>query len=264
MIVKKTPSSLWTLPFPDLVSLLREALVKGLEEAPGRNCTIFFRADDIAVPGAMFAAMIRTFQTYHIPLCPALVPTWLSTTRWNKIMELCGSTPALWAWHQHGWRHVNHETQGKNQEFGPGYPEEKKRNDLRRGMSRIRELAGDSFIPVFTPPWNRMDETTMDILTELGFRGISRSENARPAAPAHLPDLQVNVDLHTRKEPLAHECLHNLLNELTRAVATGRCGVMLHHQRMNRTAVNGLETLLKLVAGTPGLKPVHFGDLLEQ
>lgn len=264
MIVKKTPSSLWKVRNPDFAPLLREALAKGLDRAPNRKCTIFFRADDIAVPGNMFADMISLFQKHHMPLCPALVPTWLSATRWAGLMELCGSTPELWAWHQHGWRHVNHETEGKNQEFGPGYPEEKKRNDLSRGMARIMELAGEKFVPVFTPPWNRMDTVAMDILGELGFRGISRSRNAKPAAPESLPDFQVNVDLHTRKEPNAQDSMLNLLDEVTESVSTGMCGMMLHHQRMNRTALEGLDVLLGVVAETRELEAVHFGGLLEK
>lgn len=263
MIVKKTPSSLWTAPFPDLGHHLRQAVAKGLDQAPGRKCTVFFRADDIAVPGSMFASMIDTFRKHRMPLSPALVPTWLSATRWEGLMKICGSTPELWAWHQHGWRHVNHESRGKNQEFGPGYPADRKRSDLSRGMARIRELAGKSFVPVFTPPWNRMDEETMDILTELGFRGISRSRNAKPAAPVDLPDFQVSVDLHTRKEPGPHDSTLNLLDEVTESVATGMCGIMLHHQRMNRAALEGLDILLGIIADTKALEPVHFGHLLK-
>ena len=65
--------------------------------------------------------------------------------------------------HQHGYDHTNHETEGKKQEFGPARPADAHRRDIQTGRDRLRDLLGDAFDPIFTPPWNpsiRLDGET--------------------------------------------------------------------------------------------------------
>jgi len=97
---------------------------------------------------------------------------------------------------------------------------------------------GDDFQPIFTPPWNRFDNETGEALLELGYRAVSRSngEQKKVPLPNGLPDVPINVDLHTRSEVDPVEGLTALLEEFGEAVESGRVGVMLHHQRMNEAA----------------------------
>jgi hypothetical protein len=76
-----------------------------------------------------------------------------------------------------------------------------------------------------------------------------------------LPDYQVNVDLHTRKEIAPHRALENLLTELEQGIGSGLCGIMIHHQRMNGPALLLLDILLDRIRRCANLTPVHFGDL---
>jgi hypothetical protein len=209
-----------------------------------QNVTVFFRADDIGVPGRSFQRLIQIFQQHGTPLGLAVVPTWLTPARWERLQTLTRDGTGLWCWHQHGWRHCNHEAAGKKQEFGPARPPERVSTDLRRGRERLEELMGPAFYPAFTPPWNRCSAEALTMLQQSGYHAVSRSAGSLPAAPSGLPDLAVNVDLHTRKEPGADLGWQGLQADLQAAIATGRCGIMLHHQRMNETAAAFLDALL--------------------
>lgn len=241
-------SALWTESLPGGV---RQKIRASLENAGsgGQPPRVFFRADDIAVADERFSRLMRLFAARRMPLCLALVPGWLDSAGWKKMQEY-GPAGRLWCWHQHGWNHTNHEPEGKKCEFGESRDRAAIHADLRRGRDHLRRLLGDLFLPVFTPPWNRCSITTLEALAELGFHAVSRFNNARPSAFGIIPDLAVNVDLHTRKEADFRQGWQLLLEELTAAARSGCIGFMLHHQRMNDAAFDFLDILLAELAFT--------------
>lgn len=246
MIVKTTVSSCWLAP-PEQITAAAEQVVAILLGAP--DVTVFFRADDIGVPGDKCREMMEAFRAHAIPLHMAVTPAWLSESRWSILKEWAG-TGDVFIWHQHGWRHQTHQLSGKKGEFGSDRPLAAKRSDLEKGKSKLEELMGHDFQPIFTPPWNRIDGETGEVLAELGFIAVSRwqGENKKVRLPGGLPDIPVNVDLHTRTETDPAESLSALVEQFQGATATGRVGVMLHHQRMNESAFSFLESLLKGIA----------------
>ncbi len=242
--------------------LLHAAINRGLGKG-NAEARIFFRADDIGVPGTQFSELIALFQKHQLPLCLAVVPSWLSRNRFDSLSGLTGTPDSSqWCWHQHGWLHKNHERQGKKQEFGPARDATAQVSDLSKGRDRLQQVMGQTFAPYFTPPWNRCSMATMEGLVNLDFHALSRSWNAKPQSPEKLPDLQVNVDLHTRKESDPAHSLDMLLVELEEGICSGRAGIMLHHQRMNAVAGAFLDLLLKAVLSFPKLHPVRFQELL--
>ena len=253
-------SSLYKKLPQDTEQQLRHAIERGLENGQG-EAEIFFRADDIGVPGKQFSQLIQLFLDHHLPLCLAVVPTWLTTERFQILQKVTGKDSSQWCWHQHGWLHRNHESSGKKQEFGPGRPPEKQLEDLNKGKERLFNIMGDSFAPFFTPPWNRCSLETLQGLQDLNFLAVSRSLRAQPVSPPDLPDLQVNIDLHTRKESDPEISLKTLLKELEQGIAKGRGGIMIHHQRMNQTAFAFLALLLTIIASRPQLHPVRFQEI---
>ena len=253
-------SSLYKKLPQDTEQQLRHAIERGLENGQG-EAEIFFRADDIGVPGKQFSQLIQLFLDHHLPLCLAVVPTWLTTERFQILQKVTGKDSSQWCWHQHGWLHRNHESSGKKQEFGPGRPPEKQLEDLNKGKERLFNIMGDSFAPFFTPPWNRCSLETLQGLQELNFSAVSRSHGAKPLPPPGLPDLQVNIDLHTRKEVDPEISLKSFLEELEQGIAAGSGGIMIHHQRMNRAAFDFLALLLAIIASRPELHPVRFQEM---
>ena len=257
-----TVSTLWRFLPLDLASRMDRCLSAALEKIDSKDPGyVFFRADDVAVPGANFIRLMDLFTRYQVPLCLAVVPTWLTQVRWQHLKSIGQKAPSLWCWHQHGWRHVNHESEGKKQEFGPTRPGLKIRADLIRGKYHLQTLMGESFSPVFTPPWNRCDQNTLGLLKELNYQAVSRSKKSVPPSPDGLPDFAVTVDLHTRKE--GHPLLgwEGLFSELGSALSQNLCGIMIHHQRMNEAAFVFLERFIQALIKQRHLRLVHFIDL---
>lgn len=261
MIVRRDSCMLWHDVPADVRARVERAVDRGLSGAPAGQARLFFRADDIGVPGCRFSAMMEIFREKRMPLCLAVVPAWLTASRWASLRECAQGAEELFCWHQHGWRHVNHQREGKKGEFGTDRTDAELRSDLTRGGDRLAELIGDSLFPAFTPPWNRLDPRAREILRDNGCRCLSTSRGRKYSPPQELPDFPVDADLHTRKDPDPETAWRGVLDELTRGIATGCCGVMLHHQRMDATALHFLGLLLDITSSRSGITPVHFGDL---
>ncbi len=220
--MKYNPSSIWVRLPSDIVSRTTRCVASGIERKTVRgDVVVFFRADDIAAPGNQFSKLLALFGRHRMPLCLAVVPAWLTKQRWLALQKSATDNSALWCWHQHGWRHINHEAEGKKQEFGPTRIPTELEFDIGRGRQRLENLLGQYFFPVFTPPWNRCDERALDVLKKMDYAAVSRSRGSKPASPAGLPSIDVNVDLHTRKERNPSAGWQKLFDELQQAIESG-------------------------------------------
>ena len=119
------------------------------------------------------------------------------------------------------------------------------------------------FYPMFTPPWNRCSAEALALLNHLGYLAVSRYQGARPASSESLPDITVNVDLHTRRETRAEDGWQNLFEELRAALFNRFCGIMIHHQRMNDAAFAFLDLLLDRLVRTDGCQIVAMPAIVE-
>ncbi len=262
--MRYTVSKVWHHPRKDQDHAIEDCLRAALDQAPGEKIIpVFFRADDVAVPGRQFRDLIQVFSRHRVPLSMAVVPTWLTPARWQAIQALCQADSKLWCFYQHGWRHMNHEKEGKKQEFGPARTLQDIESDLVRGRDRLASLMGPTFYPAFTPPWNRCTKQTMDVLKESDIGIISRSKGASPAPPKGMKDFQVNVDLHTRKDTTATLGWQYLLDEITYAITDRFCGIMIHHQRMNTHAIAFLDSLLEQMRVMDRFHFFHLKDFAE-
>ena len=256
----RIPSPLYRKFPANSSAMLKKSIERGLNTCQSDSAEIFFRADDIGVMSDSFIRLIKLFELHRIPLNLAVVPAWISEARWSAISNACDVSSALWCWHQHGWRHRNHQAEGKKGEFGSQRKDYEIKADILKGMERLQTLLGSNFSPFFTPPWNRCSEQTLTILESSGFRAVSRDSGAKPASLL-LPDFPVNTDLHTRREKNPDDSLKNLASEFESGIRSGRLGIMIHHQRMNESAFTLLDELLQMVAGNDVLIPVTFKDL---
>jgi len=256
-------ASIWRSVPADVAPVLERTLAEACGQAGAKaTVPVFFRADDVAIPGKQFVRLIELFTLHRMPLCLAVVPAWLSRLRWRECRKMAADIPELCCWHQHGWRHANHEQWGKKQEFGPARPLSAITTDIARGGRRLRSLLDKDFYPVFTPPWNRCSLETLQTLAATGYRAVSRIRGSFPLSPEGFPDFQVNVDLHTRRELKPAVGWRRLMTDFKQAITGGRCGVMIHHRLMNDAAFDFLELLLKKIAAQKGLQPAHFKELI--
>ena len=256
-------SSLWIDPPSDLAAKVQHCIDTVLYKSrKKRPVYVLFRADDIAVPCKKFSRLMELFERYHVPLSLAVVPAWLTAPRWEYLKRSGQKNSSLWCWHQHGWRHVNHEREGKKQEFGQSRTLFQIRADLVRGRRRLENLMGDAFYSIFTPPWNRCDANTLKLIKELGYYAVSRSQDSLPLPPEGLADFSINVDLHTRKEADPAEGMNCLFRELENSISSGDSGIMIHHNRMNDAAFSFLELLFQVLTRHKGIQLVHLKDLV--
>ena len=156
--------------------------------------------------------------------------------------------PQLLAFHQHGWTHLNHESEGRKCEFGPSRPKEQQYADLSQGRKNIEDLL-DCAVEIFTPPWNRCTVTTTECLAELGFRVLSRDATAAPLALPGLAELPVHVDWFAKRKG-ARISQQQLGQQIAAAsVERRRVGIMLHHAVMDDDEMVPLAQLLALLSG---------------
>lgn len=248
-------SALWNTVPANIQAMLAHAIHAGVE-AYVRNTPssdepprVYFRADDIALPSPTCKNMLTTFAEHDTPLALAVVPSWMTQEHKESLISTAPEKQSLWCWHQHGWAHCNNAVSGKKCEFGSDRSLAECSGDLLQGYERMQELFGNKFYPLFTPPWNRISEENIHVLKDIGFKAISSVATAPQQTV--LQDIPMHVDLHTRKETSAAKGWNNLFDELTAAIATGSCGIMLHHERMNENAEHFLQRLLITLKSYP-------------
>jgi hypothetical protein len=72
----------------------------------------------------------------------------------------------------HGWAHTNTAAAGqKKSEFR--VPRADAVADATRGLARMQALFGAQMIPMFVPPWNRIDPSVVSALKPIGFAALS-------------------------------------------------------------------------------------------
>ncbi len=256
-----TPATLYTDSIKDLNGYTAY-LLETAAEAAGRPIQFFFRADDIGIPSGNFSRMTGLFQTYELPLCLAIVPSWLTKNRLTALRNLIGKSNPLFCLHQHGWLHRNYEKQGKKQEFGPARKKSEIKASLEAGRNRLQNLLEEDFSPCFTPPWNRCSLEALESLNELHFKVVSGSSGTPFPPVPPLQNIPINIDLHTGKEHNQESAFCALTRQFQQAGAAGQLGIMLHHQRMNAHAFDFLEALLKQIARSSQFNGVHFDHMV--
>jgi hypothetical protein len=251
-------SAIWKIHWPDPAAWVEEVLDQAARRSTG-PCRVYFRADDVGRPSEAYTEMIRVFHEHETPLNLAVVPDWLTEKNWEAIQKPGGGRDDLWVWHQHGFAHRNHQTTGKKSEFGDQRPKADKERDLAAGRDRLRKLLGGRFYPVFTPPWNRCDRETLELLLRFEYYAVStRSGRGRP--PEIIPEINVHIDLHTRKAPEAEADAVRLRREMIESLSRDRCGFMLHHERMNEAARRFVNALLPLLKRDRRMEVVSFTE----
>jgi hypothetical protein len=186
-------------------------------------------------------------EEIHIDL--AVIPVDLDAELAATLCERASS--GLVHLHQHGFRHVNHEPNGRKYEFGPSRSHDEQLADIAQGRALIGGQLHPYVDPIFTPPWNRCTDQTAAALVNLGFQILSRDHTARPFGLAELDEVPVTVDWFAtgKSEPWAREHIAEQLCK--RILGGGPVGVMLHHAITTDEHLVLVEQLLSLVADHP-------------
>lgn len=221
-------------------------------EAQPRTINLFFRDDDVDEDEDSLHRLLEVFLHHDVPINLAVIPGLLSDSAIDLLRGLWSDLPERFDLNQHGWRHINHEREGRKCEFGPSRNFEEQLADIKRGKQVLEAAFGDGFSPVFVPPWNRCTADTLRALDHLGFQALSQIRN--PQSAIHNPqsitghsfrELPVTLDLYNWKGGVRMKKAPELIDELVlQLLNLDTVGVMLHHKVMDDAAFYLLASLL--------------------
>lgn len=229
-------------------------------DAVDKPVTFFFRDDDAGWADERLFELMGLLEERRLPIDLATIPCALSEPLADELRARQAAGRGRVGLHQHGFAHVNHEPEGRKQEFGPARSADEQREDIATGRRDLERLLGGCLDPVFTPPWNRCTPVTGRCLAELGFRVLSREHRAEPLAVEGLAEVPVSVDWFAKRKgvPLDRAAVGEQL--AARTEGDGPVGVMFHHAAMDAAEMAAATDLLDLLAAHANCR---FASILE-
>ena len=231
--------------------------------AEGLHLPIWWRDDDAIAPTPALDRLAALAEDLSLPVHIAVIP---------KHAE-----PALAAYSKdrplirplvHGWQHISHAPDGaKKVEFG--HPRPDAAHEVAQALNRMQQLFGDDLLPIFVPPWNRLDDGLLPVLADAGYVGVSTylPRNNRIAAPG-LVQINTHIDpidwKHGRGLVPEEHLLTRLVDTLI-ARRTGQqdnaepLGLLTHHLVHSAEVWEFCETLLRRLLDGPA-HPWRFNE----
>ncbi|KSV88257.1 polysaccharide deacetylase family protein [Sinorhizobium sp. GL28] len=138
-------------------------------EASGRPVDFWLRDDDAAEPTRALDRLLSLVDRHALPVVLAVPPAQTGEALARRLGGLADVSIAV-----HGWAHRNHAPPAeKKQELGAHRPRATVLHELELGYDRLRTLFPSGFVPMLVPPWNRIDNTLLDGLPDIGFKVLS-------------------------------------------------------------------------------------------
>lgn len=133
----------------------------------GRCATWWWRDDDAI---AATPALDQLLRVARGPIAMAVIPARLQPDLAPRL-RVSPEVAVL----QHGYAHRNEAPAGgRKSEFPDERDVQAIGQDLTAGFRKLSEAFGSQFLPVLTPPWNRIGGRTVAILQSNGFIGLTR------------------------------------------------------------------------------------------
>jgi len=222
--------------------------VRAALDASPMPVRFFVRDDDAGWDDEGLGRLLDRCAAHGVHIDIAVIPVELDR---RLATSLCArAATGLVHLHQHGFRHVNHESNGRKYEFGPSRSHDQQLADIAEGRELIDEHLHPYVDSVFTPPWNRCTDETAAALANLGFKVLSRDSTAVPFGRDDLCEVPVTVDWFAKKKgvPLTRDEIGRQIADQI-AAGDGPVGVMLHHAVTDAENLASIDGLLALVAG---------------
>lgn len=217
--------------------------------AAGRAAELWWRDDDAASPHPALSQLLGLERRSGVPLALAVIP------EAAQARALEAASGVL----MHGCDHRNRAAAGeKKTEFPASESDEAALERLSRARERLARLAGERFVPVLAPPWNRLRESLIGRLPEAGIRGLSRY-GARGAARPGVSEVNTHVDIIAWRshrgfigedEALAMLVQHLSARRRASADAAEPTGLLTHHAQHDDAAWRFLARLFDETRGS--------------
>ncbi len=150
-------------PLPRLARVLDEA------QAMGRAVSFWWRDDDAVTPTPALERLLALANRHAMPVAVAAIPAHADAALAARLAREPLARALV-----HGLSHANHAPAGeKKAEFGPHRPADALARDAETALRLAAARFGDTLLPVFVPPWNRIDGELAKSLAGMGYRGLS-------------------------------------------------------------------------------------------
>jgi hypothetical protein len=156
-----------------------------------RALPLWWRDDDAVADTPSLQKLFALAQDLSLPVHVAVIPK----PAQQSLVDACAATP--WSVPLvHGWTHENRAPEGeKKAEFG--HPRKGAVDETAHAVTHLNALFGDALVPVFVPPWNRIDPGLIPELPNQGYTALSTytprtTQNAAPGL----------VQINTHMDPI--------------------------------------------------------------
>ena len=210
----------------------------------GATASLWWRDDDAGAASPALSRLLRLAEQCAVPLALAVIPA-------------AAQAEAIAPAHRvimHGCDHRNRASAGdKKTEFPASEGDDEALERLARARERLAMLAGERFLPVLAPPWNRLRESLVPRLPAAGLRALSRYGARKPGGRGVL-EVNTHVDIVAWRGArgfLGEEASLALLVGHLAARRTGSAdrdeptGVLTHHAVHDEQAWRFLERLFE-------------------
>jgi hypothetical protein len=222
----------------------------------GRTAEFWWRDDDAAQPDPALSRLVSLAQRTSTPLALAVIPLRSGS---DMFEGLTSEITVL----QHGTDHVNRaDAGGKKTEFNATEAPAAAVARLDAARRLLEARAGQRFLPVLAPPWNRISNELAPHLPGGGFIGLSRYGARRNAEAApRLRQVNTHVDIIAwrsgggfvgEKEALAAAIGHLAAKRKAVVDSAEATGWLTHHAVHDDAAWAFLEQLFEMTRDRPG------------
>ena len=224
---------------------------------------LWWRDDDAGDPIDPLAKLIEISESLDAGLALAAVPDWLSEVAVERIGQ---SEPICIL--QHGWCHKDHSEPGaKKIEFGGSLDSQMGLQQLKAGGKVLASQFGEKFVPAFVPPWNRIEDRFLALLTNIPFKGISTFGDDNRGRAYGLAQINTHVDVIDWRGTGSFVGLSRIVDDLI--VASTRwpdqaIGLLTHHAAMDQVALTEAGELIAQVRAHPNVIWWDFRDLVRE
>lgn len=210
----------------------------------GATPSLWWRDDDAAAASPALSRLLRVAEQCGAPLALAAIPA-------SAQGEAIARARCVI---MHGCEHRNRAAAGeKKTEFPDAESDEAALERLARARERLAMLAGERFLPVLAPPWNRLRESLVPRLPAAGLRGLSRYGARKPGRHG-VREVNTHVDIVAWRgargflgedASLALLVGHLAARRLRSADPDEPTGVLTHHAVHDEDAWRFLERLFE-------------------
>jgi hypothetical protein len=222
----------------------------------GRKVALWLRDDDAIAASPALDRLSDLSQRYGLPVLLAVIPMLAEPSLAAALRQMPSLLPC-----QHGCWHHNHAPQGgKKAEFGADRAAADIRRELVEARTRLADLLGPALLPVFVPPWNRIDPAHAALLPDIGFRGLSCFRGYRLGADGGPTLVNTALDIMDWRARIGRQPT-DLVDEACRLLTALRggsddrasFGLLLHHRDHDETAWAFLEGFLARMTAHPAV-----------